>query len=191
MKILKHQLWHFLLLLILLASIYFYVDKNPTLLQGEFLNIKTSTWFLLAIISPVIHQIYVLICWRLELFYKSISNLFGENGFKIFKIGFAILIFSRLLTITFLAISSSDTLTINNILAYMHLALIIFIQINSKMYPWSKKVFSNILPTACTYLDYLSFGFQVFYYFQRQHCPLHFSIIPIFGCIIILLNYLT
>ena len=118
MKLLKYQHWHFLILLVLLTGIYFCVHNDASLLKGEFLGVQTSKFFLFAILSPIIHQVYVLVCWRLELFYNSISKIFGSNGFKFYKIGFAILIFSRLLTIIILAISNSNTLNVNAIFTY-------------------------------------------------------------------------
>ena len=119
MKILKHQLWHFLSLIVLLTGIYFYLENDTTLLQGALWEIPTSTWFLIAILSPILHQVYVVVGWRLELFYQSFSKAFGVNAFLIFKIGFAILIFSRILTITLLAISSANTLSIDPTFAYL------------------------------------------------------------------------
>jgi len=61
----------------------------------------------------------VLVCWRLELHYNSISKLLGENGFKFYKIGFAILILSRPVTIILLAISSSMTINLNPAFSYI------------------------------------------------------------------------
>ena len=118
MKIFKYQVWHFLILLILLIGVYFYVSIDNAILKGELLGISTSIWFWLAILSPIVHQIYVVVCWRLELHYGSMSKIFGPNGFNVFKLGFGILIFSRLLTIVLLAISNSYTLKINTYLAY-------------------------------------------------------------------------
>ena len=126
MKLFKYQHWHFLILLILLVSIYFCVSNDASFLKGRFLDVNTSIWFLLAFLSPIVHQIYVLICWRLELFYNSLSKVFGVNGFKFYKIGFAILILSRLLTIVLLAISNTNTLNINKIFSYV-LASLLFI----------------------------------------------------------------
>jgi len=126
MKILKYQQWHFLLLVLLLASMCFYVELDTVVLSGEFLGISSSSWFLFAILSPIIHQIYVLVCWRFELFYKSISKTFGSNGFKIYKIGFAFLILSRLVTIIVLAISSSNTLNFDSNFAYV-LGIVLFL----------------------------------------------------------------
>jgi len=118
MKLFKYQHWHLLTLLILLTGIYYYVKQDSSLLIGELWGIPTSTWFYLAILSPILHQLYVLVGWRLELFYNSISKVFGKNGFNLFKIGFAILILSRLLTISLLAFSSANTLPVNKLLAY-------------------------------------------------------------------------
>lgn len=113
-------------MLVLLTSIYFYANNtDPSLLKGELWGIDTSTWFLLALLSPIIHQIYVLVCWRLELFYNSISKVFGANGFRLYKIGFAVLIFSRLLTIILLAISSANTININHAFAYIIAAILL------------------------------------------------------------------
>jgi hypothetical protein len=126
MKILHQQIWHFIILIALLIGTYYYVDADPSILEGEYLGISTCTWFIMAILSPIIHQIYVLVCWRSELFHQSISKAFGAKGFKIFKIGFAILIISRLITIIILAIASADTLNISPILSYTF-ATILFI----------------------------------------------------------------
>jgi len=119
MKVLKHQHWHFILLVILLVGISFYIERDTNVLNGELCGISTTNWFLVAILTPIVHQIYVLVCWRLELFYNSISKIFGANGFKLYKIGFAILFLSRLLTIIFLAFSSTNTLNLNNDFAYL------------------------------------------------------------------------
>lgn len=126
MKVLQQQHWHLLTLSLLLTAIYLYINQDASLLQGELLGLDTSTWFLLAILSPIIHQVYVLVCWRLELFHGSISKTFGDNGFKLYKVIFAILIFSRLVTIVCLALSNTNTLDVNYIFAYT-IAGILFI----------------------------------------------------------------
>jgi len=126
MKIFKHQQWHALSLAVLLFIIYFLVKSDSTFLAGELFGISTWYWFLFALSSPILHQIYVLIGWRAELFYKSFSNRFGENGFKLFKIGFALLILSRPVTLILLAYSNADTLSINTTLSYI-LSVILFI----------------------------------------------------------------
>ena len=125
MKLLKHQFWHLLCLAALLWTVYVLVGVDPTLLQGEFLGFSTRFWLLLALGSPVVHQGYVLACWRFELHHKSISRAFGKDGFKLFKVGFTLLILSRPVTIILLAISNAYTFTINNILSYGLSALLL------------------------------------------------------------------
>ena len=116
---LKKQIKHFLFLAISLWLLHFVSNNFPSLLDGELWNVSSKTWLIIAIASPIVHQIYVLVCWRLELYYQSISNTFGKNGFLYYKIGFAVLIISRPVTITFLAISNANTLDINPIVGYI------------------------------------------------------------------------
>lgn len=126
MKIFKHQLWHLLILTALLCGLYFYSKSNFAFFEGSLWGISSLNWYGFAILSPIIHQIYVLLCWRSELHFKSISNLFGDFGFPLYKIGFAILIFSRMILIILLAISYRDTLNMNPAFAYI-LSGILFI----------------------------------------------------------------
>ncbi|MCR8666312.1 hypothetical protein NO995_01335 [Aestuariibaculum sp. M13] len=123
MKILKHQFWHLVFLTLSLVSVYWYIGKTPEVLDGAFLNLPTAVWLAIAIISSIAHQIYVLICWRLELHRQSISKSFGPKGFKFYKLGFAILILSRVVTIIILAFSNNHTFNINTILHYTLIAV--------------------------------------------------------------------
>ena len=125
MKILKYQHWHFISLLALISVLYYFAKLDAAFLNGELYGISTSYWCVFALLSPIVHQVYVLICWRSELHYQSISNMFGENGFTVYKIGFALLMFSRLLTIVLLAISNANTLNINPVFAYILSALLL------------------------------------------------------------------
>ena len=126
MKVLRHQLWHLLFLVILLGGIILFVNSDDSLLSGELGGVSTATWMILALLSPIVHQLYVLVCWRLELHYKRISKAFGANAFSLYKIGFAILILSRLVTIIVLALSNHSILSIDPVLAYV-MAGILFI----------------------------------------------------------------
>jgi hypothetical protein len=110
MKIFEKQLWHFIILIILLFGLKYLVSVFPDFLYGSSLNISTKYWFYLSILIPIFHQIYVLFCWRLELHYKYLSRLFGSNAFTYYKIGFFILFISRIIPLVFLAISNKDTI---------------------------------------------------------------------------------
>ena len=87
----KHQIWHLGGIIVL-----FYIGAQFVDLKGNtntFLSISTLSWFMIAMSIPLIHQIYVWLCWRSELCWKSISKTIGFKGYVIF---FFILIISRL-----------------------------------------------------------------------------------------------
>jgi hypothetical protein len=61
-------------------------------------------------VLPILHQIYVVIFWRGELYFQWLSNRFGERAFLYWGIGFMILFLSRPVTILALAIANRGTL---------------------------------------------------------------------------------
>jgi len=119
MKILEYQHWHILILAAMLFALHFITKTDAAFFEGELYGISTYHWYVLAVLSPILHQFYVLVTWRSELYYQSMSNFFGENGFKIFKIGFALLILSRPVTILFLSFSNAMTADIAPTLSYV------------------------------------------------------------------------
>lgn len=110
----------------LIFLIYFLCTVDKSILEGNLWGVSTYYWIIAALMSPIMHQFYVLICWRLELYYNKISELIGAKGFKLYKVGFAILILFRPLTITLLAISNTNTFEINTTLSYI-LSIVLFI----------------------------------------------------------------
>lgn len=124
-KVFEYQVWHLFSLILLILSIKIYVSNSPEILDGAFWSISTSSWFWLAIATPIIHQIYVWLVWRFELYFSFFSKKLGvRRSFNIYAAGFSFLFISRLITIIFLAISSKNTLQLNPIFAYMFAALI-------------------------------------------------------------------
>ena len=90
----KHQIWHIGGLIVLyyvaLQMVDFETDSNV------FLGISVKSWFLFAMMTPLLHQGYVWLCWRSELCWKIISRTIG---FKAYAVVFFILIISRLSSI--------------------------------------------------------------------------------------------
>ena len=124
-KIFKYQIWHLLSLLILIYSIKLYLSGHPDILNGSYLTISTASWFWLAVAIPVIHQTYVFLIWRFELYQCTFSNLFGvQTAFKLYAAGFSLLFVSRLIFIIFLALSNKNSLQIDPIFSYLITALI-------------------------------------------------------------------
>ena len=78
MSIFKHQLWHLLILGGLLIALASYVTADGTVLNGELWGISTYNWMIFTTLCAIVHQLYVLVCWRSELHYQSISGLLGQ-----------------------------------------------------------------------------------------------------------------
>jgi len=87
----RHQIWHVggTIVLFYIGSQLVDLDSNT----NTFLGASALSWFMIAMTVPLVHQVYVWICWRSELCWKSISNTIGFKGYFII---FLILIISRL-----------------------------------------------------------------------------------------------
>ncbi len=118
MKIFERQIWHLLALLFLIAGIITIIQLDTDILAGSLWNIKTSIWLILSLATPVIHQVYVLLCWRLELHNRLLSRKLGQNVFRLYTVGFFILFIGRIIFIILLAASNKNTYYIDPLLKY-------------------------------------------------------------------------
>ena len=125
-KIFKNQLWHLLSLLGLIVGICLLLSFDSGMLNGTFGQIPANIWFGLALAAPVIHQVYVWIIWRLELYQRTFSRRFGlKKAFRLYSAGFSVLFAGRMITIIPLAMSTQNTWEVSPWFAY-GAALIIF-----------------------------------------------------------------
>ncbi len=117
--ILKGQIGHFSILFLLLMGLCYLYHADPSMEKGAVFGVSTRAWFIVSVCIPVVHQFYVMVLWRLELFHKTISRTFGNSGFFYFKVGFTLLILLRPVSIIILALSNSDSMAINPIVRYL------------------------------------------------------------------------
>ena len=87
----KNQMWHLggTIVLFYIGTQFVDLESNA----NTFIGISTLGWFMIAMSVPLIHQVYVWICWRSELCWKSISNTIGFKGYIFI---FFLLIITRL-----------------------------------------------------------------------------------------------
>lgn len=123
--IFKKQWLHITLLAALLAGMTL-VTSYEEVRAGQLWGIATLGWLWLAIGIAVAHQIYVWLCWRIQLHASWITNTFGKRGFTFYAVGFAILGISRVAIVPIVAISNHDTLSANP-LALKTLAVILLV----------------------------------------------------------------
>lgn len=123
-EIFKYQIWHLIALVVLLYLFGLFYYSAPANSSGKFLNLTTPTWFWISIAVAIIHQIYVTLIWRLELYEDFFTKSFGEfKTFRVYAVGFLLLICCRLLFIIALAKSNRDTIIIYS--SYTNLLTII------------------------------------------------------------------
>ena len=125
-KIFSYQIWHLLSVIILIAITQLFITYNYISLNGTLWSISTKTWFWIAIAIPVLHQVYVWLIWRLELYKNTLSSRYGvTKSFKLYTKGFSILFGSRLIFIIILAVSNKNSLILNPLIAYLLVAVIL------------------------------------------------------------------
>jgi protein-S-isoprenylcysteine O-methyltransferase Ste14 len=115
-RILEHQPAHLAWLLALLLGMLG-ASRLPGFSQGEFLGVSTRTWVLLSVANAVVHQVFVWICWRTELYSQLLTRVLGKAAFASYAVVFAVLILARPVFVTALAISNADTLPVDPMLA--------------------------------------------------------------------------
>jgi len=81
--------------------------------EGGLWGLSTDAWFALAIASPIVHQVYVWVCWRLELHGGHLTRRLGPKAFYLFGLGFAILISLRPALLACLAAANANTLDLS------------------------------------------------------------------------------
>ncbi len=112
-----------MMLLALLLAAAAWVGRGEGFRQGSYLGISTATWFWWSVAFPVIHQMWVLVCWRLELHHQWLSRNLGEWGFRIYGAGFVLLSAARIYTMIAVSIANQGTLQVSqqllNVIALM------------------------------------------------------------------------
>ena len=119
-EIFRYQVWHALSAAVCIAVLHLFISYNGTTVNGALWGIGTKTWFWMAVGVPVLHQIYVWITWRLELYKHTFTSRYGvSKAFTIYAAGFSLLFAGRLIFIFFLALSDQASLGINPLFAYV------------------------------------------------------------------------
>jgi len=88
-------------------------SRIPGFRDGEFLGLSTLWWAVMMGANAIIHQYYVMFCWRAELHNRALTKRFGDRAFVLFAVVFFILIGARPLLAVALAWSNRGTLPID------------------------------------------------------------------------------
>lgn len=106
-KIILKQAYQFLAALALAGLVW--IGARGQDLAGGWLGISTNAWLALAVIFPVLHQFYVAVCWRAELYHGWLTRVLGERAFSAYAAGFMALFLARPLTVLALGLSDQGS----------------------------------------------------------------------------------
>ena len=124
-KVFRYQIWHLVSVIILITITQHFISNNYDIINGTLWGVNTQKWFWIAIIIPILHQTYVWLIWRLELYQNTFSSHYGvKRAFRVYTIGFSILFISRLISIIILAFSNKNSLLTNPLIVYLLVAII-------------------------------------------------------------------
>jgi hypothetical protein len=119
MTLFKGQALHLVALAALLTGVIVAARAGGNVLAGSWWGLSTTAWLAIAVATPIVHQVYVWLVWRLELTRGAVSGALGrERGFRLYQAGFSILFVGRLLTIIGLGVANRNTLPLSPSLAY-------------------------------------------------------------------------
>jgi hypothetical protein len=107
--------------LMLLLALAIAAARFEGAMDGALFGVSTPVWFALLLADTVIHQLFVVIAWRLELHGKRLTAWFGgtERAFGIFAAIFAVLFGARFVLITLLAIANRGSLNLEPWVGYV------------------------------------------------------------------------
>ena len=118
----ERQVLHLFLLAIILALVLG-ISRGEGFYAGGLWGLGTCTWFVIAVIVPIVHQVYVWLAWRIELHYSWLTERMGKWGLRAFLADFFLLLSLRVLSVIALAYSNQGSLhldqTLLNVLSFL------------------------------------------------------------------------
>ena len=170
----KNQIWHIggLIFLFYLGSQI--VDFGNV--SNAFLGIGAKSWFMFSMMTPLLHQGYVWLCWRSELCWKTISRTIG---FKVYAIVFFMLMIIRLSSIV-LCFADYGSWFTPGLIAWI-VSVFIFIPFIYTLYS-IKKYFGFLRATGIDHFepDYKNIPFEKRGIFKWSSNAMYAFAIPVF-----------
>ncbi len=170
----KNQIWHIGGLIVLYYAALQMVDFETD--SNVFLGISSKNWFLFSMLTPLLHQAYVWLCWRSELCWKTISQTIG---FKLYAVIFIIIGILRLSSIG-LSFADYGTWFTPGWIAWS-VSVLIFIPFVYTIYS-VKKYFGFMRATGIDHFDsnYKNVPFEKRGIFQWSSNAMYTFAIPVF-----------
>lgn len=111
-NIFEKQDWHFALLALLVVSANAIMVMYPLFFAGAYWNLSTGTWFWIGVITAIIHQVYIMLIWRIELATRWLSTNLPRLGFTAYLIDYTLMLAARAGTIIVVALANREIIYI-------------------------------------------------------------------------------
>lgn len=113
-RLIFEKQWIHLLALVILLTGMALVAENEYVRSGYLWNISTPVWFWMAAGLAITQQVYVWLCWRIQLQTSWFTNALGKrSGFNLYAAGFVAAGSARITVACLLAISNRETISMN------------------------------------------------------------------------------
>lgn len=109
--------------------------------EGRLWGLGTPAWVWLAVAIAVVHQVYVWLCWRIQLHGGWLTRALGDRAFPTYAAGFAVLGILRVVAVFLLAISNRDTLPVDLTVLRVLAVLALYLFYSVKRYFSFKRAF--------------------------------------------------
>lgn len=113
---------------LVLGFVVWEARRLPGFSTGSLWGVGTETWIVLAVAETVLHQLYVALCWRVELHGEVLTAWLGKVAFPIYATGFGVLILARPAFVVAISFANRGTLDIG-IVVGRSLALLLAIPV--------------------------------------------------------------
>ena len=94
--------------IVLLMAAAWALLRIDTMRAGRFAGLSSADWICLAVAVPIIHQLYVVVIWRLQLEFGSARSSERSVAFRAYLGGFFVLFVARIATTVALALSNAE-----------------------------------------------------------------------------------
>ena len=102
---------HLLLLAVLIPGAWAWAA--PALDDHVWMGLSERTWFVLALAVPVVQQVLVVLLWRAQLCFGTLTNLFGDAGFTVWGVIFFPLLVARPLLVLAVGLADAGSLPLS------------------------------------------------------------------------------
>ncbi len=111
-SILEKQEWHFALLALLVVSANAIMVIYPMSFEGVLWGLSTASWFWIGVLTAILHQVYVMLIWRIQLETRWLTINLPRLGFTAYLIDYTWMLAARTGAIVLVAIANQDNIYI-------------------------------------------------------------------------------